>query len=115
MWKGATTGKQGYGVFRADNQKALAHRIAYEMWVGPIPKGLTVDHLCGNTGCVNPHHLEAVTMRENIIRSPRTLAGQNVRKSHCLRGHNYRTRGVRRRDGKRYCLQCKREGYPKLS
>jgi hypothetical protein len=46
----------------------FAHREAYKAWVGPIADGLTIDHLCGNTRCVNYKHLEAVTREENIKR-----------------------------------------------
>lgn len=41
------------------------HRVSYEHFVGPIPDGLTIDHLCANVLCVNPDHLEAVTLQEN--------------------------------------------------
>lgn len=46
----------------------FAHRVAYQEWVGPIAEGLTIDHLCGNTRCVNYKHLEPVTRQENIRR-----------------------------------------------
>src|ERR1019366_9702648 len=45
-----------------------ATRYSYERFVGPIPKGLHLDHLCRNRGCVNPEHLEPVTCQENIRR-----------------------------------------------
>lgn len=47
----------------------FAHRVAYELSVGPVPDGMELDHLCGNRGCVNPGHLEPVTRRENVMRS----------------------------------------------
>ena len=46
----------------------MAHRFAYEEYVGPIPDGLQIDHLCRNKWCVNPEHLEPVTCRENALR-----------------------------------------------
>ena len=68
------------------------HRFAYELLVGPIPKGLTIDHVkskeCISTLCVNPAHLEAVTLRENILRG-NGLAAMNAKKTHCPQGHPY--------------------------
>lgn len=61
---------RGYGKFRSDGGRAvLAHRWAYEHLVGPIPAGLVLDHLCMNTCCVNPDHLEAVTQAVNVQRA----------------------------------------------
>jgi len=68
-WVGTISG--GYGVFRLGNRFAGntgAHRFAYEMLRGPIPKGLHIDHLCQNKRCVNPAHLEPVTLAENVRR-----------------------------------------------
>lgn len=59
---------RGYGEFFDGSTVVRAHRWAYEQFVGPIPEGLVIDHLCRNTGCVNPLHLEAVTQTENIRR-----------------------------------------------
>ncbi len=63
----------------------LAHRWSYWFFIGEIPKGLTVDHLCSNPPCVNPDHLDAVTQRENNFRSPKYLGNR----THCPRGHEY--------------------------
>ena len=61
----------GYSVMTADGRNALAHRLAYELWFGPIPDGLTIDHLCYVKRCVNPDHLEIVTGVENTRRAMR--------------------------------------------
>ena len=58
----------GYGIIGVNCRPRLAHRIAYEEFVGSIPNGLELDHLCKNKRCVNPEHLEAVTRSENVRR-----------------------------------------------
>jgi hypothetical protein len=67
------------------------HRTIYEKLVGEIPKGLELDHLCRVKACVNPDHLDPVTHRENVRRSPISLAALNMRKTHCPYGHGYTT------------------------
>ncbi len=69
-WQGLRV--RGYGVMHCtvNSRKTTirAHRYAYELIVGPIPEGLTIDHLCRNPACVNPAHLEPVTIAENLRR-----------------------------------------------
>lgn len=67
-WKGKTVSTGGYPQFSINRRQKLAHRISYEWFVGPIPEGFEVDHLCRNIRCVNPAHLEAVTGSENLRR-----------------------------------------------
>lgn len=68
VWKLARN-KDGYGRVRDGGTVKLAHRVEYEEQFGPIPPGLTLDHLCGERGCVNPAHLEPVSLEENRRRA----------------------------------------------
>lgn len=88
LWNAYKT-PEGYGQFWNGGGHSLAHRWSYEHYVAPIPSGLVIDHLCRNPACVNPAHLECVTMGENTARGTayeviRALAKQ---KTHCKRGH----------------------------
>lgn len=69
-WAGARQGPPGnYGRAKVDGAYVYAHRRAYELIVGVIPRGLTLDHLCRNRLCVKPAHLEPVTLAENVRRA----------------------------------------------
>lgn len=69
-------------------KNVYAHRAAYISAKGPIPDGYEVDHLCGNTLCCNPKHLEATPPKVNNLRS-KSYAAENAAKTHCARGHPY--------------------------
>lgn len=86
-WKGLRN-DAGYGQARKRWLGRMAHRVSYELFVGPIPDGLEMDHLCVNPPCVNPGHLEAVTQRENYLRSS-AITLQNAARTHCRRGHPF--------------------------
>lgn len=81
----------GYGQFKCAGKNWKAHRFSYTAAMGVIPPGLTIDHLCRVRRCVNPLHLEAVTMEENWARRPREAV--------CARGHQ-------RIPGTRRCGEC---------
>ena len=77
-----------YGQMCVGGRNVRAHRLAYELFVGPIPDGLTIDHLCRNTLCANPIHLEPVPMEENLRRGQHHGGGGWWRyQTHCKRGH----------------------------
>lgn len=98
--------EKGYGQFRVGVRTVRAHRFAYEAMVGPIPDGLTIDHLCRNRGCQNPDHLEPVTSRENTLRGD-TAPAHNAAKTHCPAAHPYTPRNtyVSKRN-RRDCRAC---------
>lgn len=109
LWIGARY-SNGYGnFFVAMRQPVLAHRYAYELLAGPIPAGLTLDHLCRVRHCVNPAHLEPVTHRENVLRGD-GWSGRNARKTHCPAGHPYTDENTRiERKNQRKCRICEGE------
>lgn len=105
-WTGSRD-KLGYGHMAFNGRPALVHRVNYELFVGPIPDGLVLDHLCRNPPCVNPEHLEAVTQGENINRGKSHVA-LNRFKTHCPHGHPYSGDNlISRRVGSRACRTCK--------
>ena len=108
LWLG-TRDRDGYGSFRGSrsDEKVRAHRWSYERYVGPIPDGLTIDHLCRNPSCVNPEHMEPVTKGENTLRGNGAPA-RNARKTHCNRGHPFDEANTRIWKGKRACRECGR-------
>lgn len=75
-WTGATV-PAGYGKFMRDGRLQYVHRISYELAGNVIPTGYEVDHLCRNRACLNPDHLEAVTVRTNRDRRTHTVQGKS--------------------------------------
>lgn len=104
-WDGSRD-KSGYGYIRLGREKHGAHRASYEAFVGPIPDGLVIDHLCRNPCCVNPIHLEPVTPHENSLR------GATAMKTSRVNGHEFsveNTRFTKTKYGvRRSCRACTR-------
>ena len=84
----AKTTRGPYTKIGVSGRTLLTHRAAYEAWVGPIPDGLQLDHLCRVTLCCNPDHLEPVTCRENLLRGD-TLTAAEAAQTHCRNGHEF--------------------------
>jgi hypothetical protein len=107
LWTSATNNR-GYGKIRRNMRWVLAHRASYELFVGPIPVGIVVDHRCDTPLCVNPLHLELSTNADNVLRGSSPLA-KNARKTHCPYGHPFDgTRRARQgfRKPSRVCKVC---------
>ena len=111
LWKGDA--RRGYGRIQVSGRgspRVAVHRVVYKWLVGPIPDGLTLDHLCRVRACVNPGHLEPVTNRENILRGTSPVAA-HARATHCIRGHPFDEANTYRHPGgqRRACRICERE------
>ena len=84
QWTGAKD-RDGYGKFQLSGKCIFAHRYAYQNFYQNINRDLVIDHLCRNKACVNPEHMEQVTIKENTNR------GHNYEsnKTHCNSGHEF--------------------------
>lgn len=98
-WSGKLN-DSGYGYFRVGRRIHRVHIVTYEHFVGPVPEGLELDHLCRNRACARPDHLEAVTHAENIRRAA-------AARTHCVRDHPFAGANLRIDSrGRRVCVAC---------
>lgn len=117
LWTGETE-NNGYGRIFADGKKQGAHRFAYELLIGPIPKGMTVDHVCHNIDdecpggvcvhrrCLFPEHLALKPLKPNIL-AGKGLAAENAKKTHCKQGHPFdEANTYLAPSGRRVCRTC---------
>jgi len=85
-WLGSrSANKYGCIHFRGRTQKT--HRVSYILFVGEIPKDLTIDHICRNTLCINPAHLRPMSLIDNIM-AGNGICVKNKNKTHCVNGHD---------------------------
>lgn len=119
-WTGPTRSKTSpYGSIRLNGKNKLAHRHAYEMLIGPIDSNLTVDHLCKNTKCVNPAHMELVSLSENARRSGAILkasakaAENQLARNFCINGHEFTKENTYLTSRQRHCKQCRQDAQRK--
>lgn len=106
IWTGSVMPSTGYGQYRTVETNLYAHRMAYELLVGPIPEGLEIHHVCGVRRCVNVQHLVTLTKHEHwrISDSP---SAKRARQTHCQHGHEFDAKNtyVTAR-GHRRCRRC---------
>jgi len=107
-WQGGKD-KDGYGTFLLLRKGRRAHRVSYYAHYGEKPNKLTVHHKCRNKGCVNPEHLELMTVKENNLLS-NNVGAINARKTHCKNGHPF----DRKYGKQRYCSICMSEKTKRL-
>jgi hypothetical protein len=110
-WRGpcvvytGTLNKGGYGTVHSERKQWLVHRLMWTLLVGPIPEGLTLDHLCRNTSCWWTDHLEPVPGKVNTLRG-HSPAAMGARQTHCVNGHEFTPENTWVYEKQRVCKAC---------
>lgn len=106
-WEWLASKNKGYGQFQSQRRPLPAHRVAYQLTFRNLDPDLVIDHLCGNPGCCNPHHMEQVSRFENVRRG--SALGWRGRRTHCIRGHEFTEENTYwLRKNTRVCKKCRR-------
>ena len=109
-WEVIKPNNKGYTQFYVDGKYPLVHRWSYEHFVGPIPEGLVIDHLCNNNDCWRPDHLEPVSQKVNVRRGEATAASE----THCANNHEFTPETTYiYPNGDRDCRVCRRASQKK--
>ena len=87
-WNWTAAKARGYGRFKIEGKLQYAHRLAYQGFVGAIPTGMLVDHICRNRACVRPSHLRLATTKQNL----ENLSGSNRGSTSNVRGVSWYSR-----------------------
>jgi hypothetical protein len=101
LWTGAKS--HGYGSFYINGRLVRAHRYAYTLFVGSIPEGMDLHHICNVTDCVNPKHLEPLSSKDHMEKTPGIW--HNRYKNQCPKGHPYDSLY----QGQRKCRECNKQ------
>ena len=108
-WEGRKNAK-GYGVVLINGKQFFAHRLAVALSGRNISKDKVCDHLCRNHSCINPDHIELVSLKENVMRGE-AITARNARSNSCMYGHLYTPENTRIHTDKkgrktRHCKRC---------
>lgn len=108
-WHWTAAKGRNYAVISFEGKLKVAHKLAYELINGKVPTGFELDHVCKNSLCVNPLHLEAVTHSENCKRGSQSQVNKNrgAEITHCPAGHAYAGENLYiKPNGRRECKAC---------
>lgn len=99
----------GYGIFRIGREAYKAHRVSFLIFNGDLVDGLMIDHICRNRRCCNPDHLRQVTKRINALENNNGVSAENIKKTHCPKGHELKEGNIVNHPKRRHCLICRRK------